>query len=216
MNEQFTGWRITWENLRNFLSISSQRRTSLTNFLWKALTLGFSCKWKQLHVNFTYLLLSNLKLNTVVKSHISHLVSYFKLPAFLYLNFFSLTYSCMPTWPRDLKITNTTLMSWKKKTVQQLNSSMHIVRLACFFRDICRINFGWLYYIILYTMGIFNHKRNLCIDFWETDSYNGEQGLETSLTVSYRYIDNRWWYRYSILTSRNWTSPSSPNSDTQA
>jgi len=31
------------KHLRSFLSISSQRRTSFTNFLWKALTLGFNC-----------------------------------------------------------------------------------------------------------------------------------------------------------------------------
>jgi len=34
-------------HIRSFLSISSQRRTSFTNFLWKALTLGFSCKYQQ-------------------------------------------------------------------------------------------------------------------------------------------------------------------------
>lgn len=36
--------RISFSRYRNFLSISSHLRTSLTNLRWKALTSGFSCK----------------------------------------------------------------------------------------------------------------------------------------------------------------------------
>ena len=47
--------RMMIVRLRSFRSISSQRRTSFTNFLWNALTLGFSCRHqKQCTLQCTY------------------------------------------------------------------------------------------------------------------------------------------------------------------
>jgi len=39
--------------LRSFRSISSQRRTSFTNFLWNALTVGFSCRHQKQHILYS-------------------------------------------------------------------------------------------------------------------------------------------------------------------
>ncbi len=58
---------IDGNDIRNFLSISSHRLTSLTNFRWKALTSGFSWKKKRdLHTCSTEILGVNFKWHEIL------------------------------------------------------------------------------------------------------------------------------------------------------
>lgn len=67
------------KNLRSFLSISSHRRTSFTNFLWKAFTSGFNYKDNNIKSFIFSLLFTKTYTVTLVQRGCNYMTLYFNI-----------------------------------------------------------------------------------------------------------------------------------------